>query len=243
MTRLRSLSLGALGATLIGASAADAQLLDVSGRERGPSRFAINAGLAVAQPVGAFGRFVDAGVGLNTGVSYALDARRILSLRGDVGFVIYGTERQRVPIPGIPRVRVDVNTTNNIFMYTVGPQLMAPSGPVRPYVHGFVGGAYFATSSSLSGTSDYDASNYFETQHSGDGVLSVGGEGGLLIPLNVRRTPVSIDLGARYVSNGTTRYLTKGDITDNPDGTVSYTPKETETKFWVYRVGVRVGVR
>ena len=243
MIRIRSLSLGALGASLLAASAADAQLLDVSGRERGPSRFAINAALAVAQPVGEFGRFVDAGVGLNTGVSYAIDAKRVLSLRGDVGFVVYGTERQRVPIPGIPRVRVDVNTTNNIFMYTAGPQLMAPSGAVRPYVHGFVGGSYFSTSSSLSGTSDYDADNYFNTQHAGDGVFSYGGEGGLLIPLTVRSNPVSIDLGARYVSNGTTRYLTKGDITDHADGTVSYTPKETETKFWVYRVGVRVGVR
>ncbi|HYD52039.1 MAG TPA: hypothetical protein VEA99_05410 [Gemmatimonadaceae bacterium] len=243
MTRTRLLSLGALTASLVLASAADAQLLDVSGRNRGPSRLAVNAGLAVAQPVGEFGRYVDAGFGMGAGASYALDTKRILSLRGDIGFVVYGSETQRVPIPGIPRVRVDVNTTNSIFTYTVGPQLMAPSGPVRPYAHGFIGGSYFSTSSSLSGSSDYDAGNYFSTQHSGDGVFAYGGEGGLLFPLAVRQTPVAIDIGARYTRNGVTRYLTEGDIQDNADNTVSYTPKNTATNFWLYRVGVRVGVR
>jgi len=243
MTRSIRFSIGAAGALVLLATSAEAQLLDLSTRERTASRFAINAGIAVAQPVGDFGRFVDAGFGMGAGVAYALDDKRIFSIRGDLGFIVYGSETQRVAIPGIPRVRVDVNTTNNIFLYTVGPQIMAPSGAVRPYAHGFIGGSYFTTSSSLSGSSDYDAGNYFSTQHAGDGVFAVGGEGGLLIPLRVRSNPVAIDLGARYVHNGVTRYLTKGDIQDHPDGTVSYTPKETVTNFWTYRLGVRVGVR
>ena len=243
MNRSSLFSLGAAGAFVLVSATAEAQLLDMTSRERAASRVSINAALAVAQPVGDFGRFVDAGFGVGAGVAYALDSQRIFSIRGDLGFVVYGSETQRVAIPGIPRVRVDVNTTNNIFVYTVGPQIMAPSGVVRPYAHGFIGGSYFTTSSSLSGSSDYDAGNYFSTQHAGDGVFSVGGEGGLLIPLRVRSNPVAIDLGARYVHNGVTRYLTKGDIQDHTDGTVSYTPKETATNFWTYRVGVRVGVR
>jgi len=227
----------------LAAAPARAQILDLAQGNRALSRLSFNAGLAIAQPIGAFGEHVDGGVGLGTGLQYAVDSKRIFSIRGDIGFVVYGNESQHIPIPGIPRVRVDVNTTNNIFVYTLGPQLAVPSGPVRPYAHGFIGGSYFSTSSSLNGSSDYDAGNYFNTEQLGDGVFSVGGEGGILFPLNVRSTPVAIDVGARYVSNGVTRYLTKGDIIDNPDGTLSLLTKETETKFWMYRIGVKVGVR
>ena len=232
-----------LAAATLAAVPARAQIVELGQGNRAISRLSFNAGLTVAQPVGAFGQHVDAGVGLGAGVQYAVDPQRIFSIRGDIGFVVYGNETQHVPIPGIPRIRVDVNTTNNIFVYTLGPQLAVPTGPVRPYVHGFIGGSYFSTSSSLNGSSDYDAGNYFSTEQLGDGVFSVGGEGGILFPLNVRSTPVSIDVGARYVSNGVTRYLTKGDIIDNPDGTLSLLTRETETKFWMYRVGVKVGVR
>jgi len=230
-------------AMALAAAPARAQILDLAQGNRALSRLSFNAGLAIAQPIGAFGEHVDGGVGLGAGLHYAVDSKRIFSIRGDIGFVVYGNESQHIPIPGIPRVRVDVNTTNNIFVYTLGPQLAVPSGPVRPYAHGFIGGSYFSTSSSLNGTSDYDAGNYFNTEQLGDGVFSVGGEGGILFPLNVRSTPVAIDVGARYVSNGVTRYLTKGDIIDNPDGTLSLLTRETETKFWVYRIGVKVGVR
>ena len=230
-------------ATALAAAPARAQILDLAQGNRALSRLSFNAGLAIAQPIGAFGEHVDGGVGLGAGLQYAVDSKRIFSIRGDIGFVVYGNESQHIPIPGIPRVRVDVNTTNNIFVYTLGPQLAVPSGPVRPYAHGFIGGSYFSTSSSLNGSSDYDAGNYFNTEQLGDGVFSVGGEGGILFPLNVRSTPVAIDVGARYVSNGVTRYLTKGDIIDNPDGTLSLLTKETETKFWMYRIGVKVGVR
>ena len=230
-------------ATALASAPVHAQIVELSPRDRALSRLSFNAGLTVAQPVGAFGQHVDAGFGMGAGMQYAVDPQRIFSIRGDIGFVVYGNETQHVPIPGIPRIRVDVNTTNNIFDYTLGPQLAVPTGPVRPYAHGFIGGSYFSTSSSLNGSSDYDAGNYFSTEQLGDGVFSVGGEGGILFPLNVRSTPVSIDVGARYVSNGVTRYLTKGDIIDNQNGTVSLLTKETETKFWMYRVGVKVGVR
>lgn len=239
MTRT-ALSLALL---LAAATQAGAQILDLSRGER-TSRVSLTPGLLVAVPTGEFRQHVDGGIGFGAGIHYALDRSRVLSLRGDLGFVIYGSETQRIPLsPYTPRIRVDLNTTNNIFLYSVGPQLMAQRGPVRPYVHGFVGGAYFSTSSSLDGTNEFDDEDHFTTQHYGDGVLSYGGAGGVMIPLSVRRNPVAIDLGARYVRNGTTRYLREGSIRDNPDGSLSYTPIESETNLWVYRVGVSIGLR
>lgn len=246
--RIPSLRALALAAALAGVAApAGAQIIDLSPgatARRTDWRAGITPGLLVAQPTGEFGDYVNAGVGFGVGAHYAFDRAKILSLRADLGFLVYGNERFEVPLsPTLPRIRVDVNTTNSIFMYSAGPQLMAPSGPVRPYVHGFVGGAYFSTSSSISGTQDWDEGGHFSTQHYGDGVLSWGGAGGLLIPLAVRRNPVAIDLGARYVRNGRTRYLREGSITDNPDGSLSFTPIESQTDMWVYRIGVSVGVR
>lgn len=242
MTRQLILTLVAASAAL--AAPARAQLVDLSPQGRGQSRLSFNAGLLVAQPVGDFKDYVNAGVGFGGGMQYAVDDARIFSIRGDVGFLVYGSERKRVPLsPTLPRIRVDVNTTNSIFMYSVGPQLMAQSGAIRPYVHGFVGGAYFNTSSSIDGTNDFDDEDHFSTQHYGDGIFSYGGAGGLMFPLRVRNNPVAIDVGARYLRNGRTRYLREGSITDNPDGSLSFTPIESETSMWVYRIGVSVGVR
>jgi hypothetical protein len=242
MSRKLILGLIAAGATLT-ASTVDAQLVDLSQRSRNQNRLGITPGVLIAQPVGEFKNYVDAGFGFGAGVHYAIDDARIFSLRADLGFLMYGSETKRIPFPSIPRIRIDVNTTNNIFLYSVGPQLMAQKGPIRPYVHGFIGGAYFSTSSSIDGTSDFEDEDHFTTQHYGDGIFSYGGAGGLLIPLNVRRTPIAIDLGARYLRNGRTRYLREGSISDNPDGTLSFTPIESETNLWIYRLGVSIGVR
>jgi hypothetical protein len=40
----------------------------------------------------------------------------------------------------------------------VGPQIMAPRGPVRPYANGTAGVAYFATMSSVGGRDELGAS-------------------------------------------------------------------------------------
>lgn len=222
----------------------DAQLVDLAPSRHRAGRISFTPGLLIAQPVGEFRRYVNAGIGFGSGLEYALDHSRAVSIRGDLGFLVYGSETQRVPLsPSLPRIRVDLNTTNNIFIYSIGPQLMVPRGPVRPYVQGFIGGAYFNTASSIDGTNDYDDEDYFSTQHYGDGILSYGGAGGIFIPVATRRTRVAIDLGVRYHRNGTTRYLTEGDIRDNPDGSLSFTPKQSETNMWVYRIGVSISPR
>jgi hypothetical protein len=205
-----------------------------------PQRVGLNVALIAAQPVGDFGDAVKNGFGGTLGGLMALDRRGIFSIRGDLGFLVYGSEKQQVPL--VSRIQVDITTTNTIGLFTFGPQLAIQSGPLRPYAHGFIGWSYFTTKSSLSGTNDDDdQDDYFTTEHARDGVVSVGGEGGFLIPISTGKTPVALDLGARYMHNGMTRYLAKGDIRDNPDGTVSYTMRETDTNLWIYRIGVRVG--
>ena len=47
--------------------------------------------------------------------------------------------------------------------------------------------------------------------------------GGLRIPVGRKNSDFAIDLGAKYFDGGEAEYLTKGDIVDNPDGTITLT--------------------
>jgi hypothetical protein len=62
------------------------------------------------------------------------------------------------------------------------------------------------------------------------------------ITLSCGETPVHLDLSARYIGNGRVRYLREGSIEENPDGSVTITPIESETNLWWIQVGVAVGV-
>lgn len=203
-----------------------------------PPRFYFGGGLQLMQGVGAFSDSVDNGVGGGFHGRYTFDQRGIFALRGDIGFQVYGNEDLDIPFPNAPRVSLEQNTSNTILSYNIGPQLMWPTGAVRPYVNGFIGGSYFATSTSLRG--DDDGGAFASSTNFDDNTFSYGGGGGFLIPFRTRRTPVALDIGARYVHNGNASYLKEGSIRDVGD-TYVVTPIHGPANFMVYTIGVSVG--
>lgn len=208
--------------------------------ERRPTpRLSYGGGVQVMQAVGAFADSVDLGIGAGFHARYNIDRRGIFSLRGDFGFQVYGNEQKRIPFPSAPRVTLEQNTNNQIYAYSVGPQLTWPSGRVRPYVNGFIGGAYYATTTSLEGSGSGES--FATSENLGDNNLSYGGGAGVVIPFRTARRPVALDLGARYLHNGTARYLTPGGIQDNGD-TFSVRYIEGPANFVVYTIGLSVGV-
>ena len=56
------------------------------------------------------------------------------------------------------------------------------------------------------------------------------------------RVPIDLNLGARYHENGRVEYLTKGDIVDNPDGSVTMYPVLSEANLMSYHFGVSIGI-
>jgi hypothetical protein len=218
------------------------------GTRGGEPRLMGGLAFALTQPVHEFHDAVpNRGLG---GVAHALfrDRSGALALRADVGFTQYGRERFRVPL-GTNRVRVDAVTTNNIVTFGVGPQLMAPSGAVRPYVNGNVGFALFSTTSELrdrNATNNDDDDNVIaRDRNQADGTWAGGGGGGFLVRLGRPggRQIAFLDLGARYQNNGRARYLTRGGIRDNPDGTFALDVRESRANFWTYQIGVSLGGR
>jgi hypothetical protein len=195
-----------------------------------------------ADPVGELGLHIDQGFGGQLETAWALDRSRHLRLRADLGFIIYGHERQTMCF-GTPigcRIGVDLTTTNSIFFGGLGPELVLATGAIEPYVNASFGFAYFATTSSLSG--DHDNHDFASTTNYSDANAAWRAGGGLRVRLSGGRRPVRLDVGAERHNNGVADFLTEGDIVDHPDGSVTLYPRRSEADLVTFRVGISIGI-
>ncbi len=197
----------------------------------------------VGVPTGDFQDYIDAGFGLNANFVLPVKHESPLAIRADAGFLVYGSETKRVCFGGGVgcRIELDLSTTNSIFQGTIGPQLMVPRGALRPYVHAGLGFSYFSTTSSVNGSSGNE--DFASTNNFSDATMQWVAGGGMLVRLSSGKTPVSLDFGARYNSNGSVEYLKQGDIHDNPDGSISFTPTRSDANLITFNLGVSIGIR
>jgi hypothetical protein len=205
-----------------------------------PRGFA-GANLLLAFPVGEFEENVDFGFGLGVHGRLPVDDAGILSLRADLGFLNYGNETITICVTLPCRVTGDLTTSNNIFLFGIGPEIGVGSGAVRVYANASLGLAYFNTTSSVEGENNDEP---FASSTNFDDVTFAwtAGPGAQLRVWSGESASVLIDLGARYHGNGKARYLRKGDIKDQPDGSVVLDPQESETNLWTVLLGVSVEI-
>lgn len=193
-------------------------------------------GLLIGLPVGEFANFVDPSGGLGVFGVYKLDQRGISGLRFDGSYIVYGSERRRLPLSQtLPFVEVDVNTENTIVSLFAGPQLTIPAGVVRPYLNAGVGFSYFATTTSVGGSGEIPSLG--STTHFDDFTFAWAGGGGLWIRLTKK---VFLDLSGHYLRNGRARYLREGSINEAAGG--SHSPIESETNVFLLQVGVSIAL-
>lgn len=214
-------------------SAAGAQL-----ELRVAQRMDAGAAFQYAQPVGDFHQNVSRGFGLAGHFVYGLDPQAIFGIRVDAGFVNYGNETHDVPFSSsVRRIIVRQQTSNNIFLASVGPQITLPIGRVRPYVNGGIGFAYFFTETSLNSVDDVQIA---QTTNYSDYSLAYSGGAGFNIPITSGAAAMSLDIGARYNSISSAKYLTKGDIADDPnsDFGIIITPHLSAANFIAYHLGI-----
>ena len=231
-------------ALLLAARPAAAQLREVTKDEATPDRIRGVAGvqLDITNPEGDFGRFVHTGVGASgfVGVGLTKDARVSIGLEG--GFVNYGHQLKTVPLsPTIPGLYVDVSTNNNIATLGIPLRVELTPGPVRPYLTGSLGFAYFWTQTGARGT---DSNGDFATTiNYSDMTANWTAGGGFAIQVSRGRTPVAIDIGIRRVNNGIVKYLNEDSIQDGGGGTTIITPIRSEANFTAWRIGASFGLR
>jgi opacity protein-like surface antigen len=206
---------------------------------RGSPRMEAGAAFEYAQPTGDFRQNVRQGFGGAGHFVLGLDPQAIVGIRVDAGFINYGNDTHYVPFSSsVRRIIVREETSNNIFVASVGPQLTLPIGRVRPYVNAGIGLAYFFTQTSLA--TDDNSVQIAQTTNYSDNSLAYTAGAGFNVPLTSGSSPISLNVGARYNSVASARYLTKGDIMDDPNSQygIIITPHETAANFIAYQVGV-----
>jgi Outer membrane protein beta-barrel domain len=216
------------GALVLAAAAAEAQRTQVIPPIGGGIRV-INA-----QPIGEFRNYVQDGWGVGGDFRWFPAKQEVFSLRADAGFLLYGQQSTYECFGTGCRITVKITTSNNIFSGLVGPELQAPSGPVRPYVNAMAGWTVFWTQSSADGQDSND--NAFTTTNYRDNLFTSAVGGGVRIPIGQK---IKLDFNVRRNFNGRARYLTRDSF---GDGT-STTPvvRESEVNMWTYALGVSFG--
>lgn len=199
--------------------------------------------LILAQPMGEFDEYVGLGGGADGFFRFPFDEAGVVSLRAQLGFVNYGNETQRVCLSETVgcRIQVDLTTSNNIFLFGIGPELAVPAGPLRLYANGTAGFSYFSTDSNVEGTSDVEP--FASTRNFGDGGFAWSAGGGLQVHLTEtdRGVSIALDIGASLQKNGQREYLTEGGITDLPDGSIRLDVLRSDADLLLWRLGVAVG--
>src|SRR5688500_9877071 len=154
MQSVRSLILATVVAMAFITTSAEAQRRRPRSWETGPSRFTLVGDLLVAQPKGEFATELGTeGFGANIAGLFRLDREGLFSIRGDLGGMQYGSETFYAPyLPITGRVSLDVETTNNSYWGSLGPQITVPAGPIQPYVNAAIGFVALVTTTSVRGS-------------------------------------------------------------------------------------------
>ncbi len=201
-----------------------------------PGPISIPVGLQIGIPQGEFAQGVKVAGGFGGGLIYAMNG--VVGLRTDLGVMIYGSERRRVPLGGgaLGLINVDVTTTNSIFGGNIGAQVGLPGPTAKPYLGGMIGFSAFTTTSSVEGSNSSNVP-FASSTNSNDGTFAKTVLGGFYIPIASGRA--MLDLGARYTWNGEkVRYLTEGDIVEDSNGDLIVTPRETRADLLTIFIGV-----
>ncbi len=227
---------------------AGAQLIPVAVTK--PARHSVALAAILAQPLGEFGQNVKRGFGLDGAATYGVDARGILGLRAQLGYVQYNSKTQPFLLnTGFGIAELESQTKSGVLMLGVGPQIMAPEGAIRPYVGGTVGFTRFATETSInvpSRISNTGSTQTLDSQTiSSDFLLSLSGSAGLAFALPFFGSSGALaDVGVRYHHNGLARYVSsEGVVYSSGSVRPTVTATESEADFIVYRLGVIIPIR
>lgn len=203
------------------------------------SSVTIPVSLNIGVPQGAFAENVSIAGGFGGSVIWKVGGP--FALRTDLGVMIYGSERRRVPLGGgaLGLISVDVTTTNSIFGGSIGGQLGVPGPTVMPYVGGMIGFSAFTTTSSVEGSNSSNQP-FASSTNSSDFTFAKSAIAGLYIPVG-QTGNVHLDLGVRHTWNGErVRYLTRGDITEDINGDIILSPRESRADILTIVLGVTV---
>ena len=162
----------------VAATATAARAEATATEAKGPPVF-LGAEFALGSPQGEFAKHVDEQLRLRSAPGVQLAS--VLGIRFDIAHLIYGSDSWKAMNPSFPGVSFEMNTTNTMTYFGLGPQLTGRLGPLRPFVNASVGMTYLATSTELRGNNKEE--NVTEDTNFKDFTLAYGAGAGLAIAI------------------------------------------------------------
>ena len=197
----------------------------------------VGAGPAYGRATGSLGRYMGGAWGAGGFVAFG-PAERTARIRIDADFVRFGpTTAARPYYGGKP---VFITSGSQLFAAVAGPELRMPLGRVRLSA---AAGAGFVASTNTGAVSGIGTADRFSGATAfSDLTLAYAAGGGVGYVLGGGRTPVWLDLSARYLGTGPTRWVREGNIPVGYISGVYLKPTRSPTTLVVYRLAVSVGV-
>jgi opacity protein-like surface antigen len=195
-------------------------------------------------PTGYFGQVVGSAVVGGLGGHISLTPRGgPLGLRFETTYLEYGSETMPVPVDN-GKESGDRTISNGIIRVAVGPVAMQHHGSFRPYAYATVGTSWFQTDTRV--TAECDASCHGDEQmrvistqtNSSESTFSWSAGGGVLVQVGRHG---SIDVGVRYIANGTVTWLAEGDLVENANGQLQPHPRHSAANLVELTLGFTFG--
>jgi hypothetical protein len=200
-------------------------------------RVLVGAGPAVGRATRSLGQYMGGGWGAGGFVAFGSAAGPV-RLRVDADYVRFApTTAARPYRAALP---VFITSGSQLFAATAGPEVRVPLGRVRVSAGagaGFVASTNTGAVSGIGTDARFSGATAFS-----DLTLAYAGGGGLGLDLGGERTPVWLDLSARYLGTGPTRWVREGNIPVGYISGVYLKPTRSPTTVVVYRLAVSVGV-
>jgi len=238
------------GALLLSARLpAHAQIIQAPppGPAQGAARYSVGIAANVGQPLGDFAQNVGTAWGLDGFGTLGLDSHGIVSLRAQLGWLQYSSKDETFWVQsGLGLFELESVTKSGVLTLGAGPQIMAPSGNVRPYVAGTIGFSRFSTETAINVPASQSNSGTTEQlDHqtvSSDFILSLTGTAGIAFHLSFLGNSALADLGVRYHHNGLARYVSSDGVQYDGNGNATITPTTSDANFLTYRLGIVIPI-
>lgn len=230
--------------TIFLSATSEAQILQA----RQPSRmdqWVIGGAFMGGKPLGEFRNEENGGFGGEFTLGYQLFRRQPLILRGSIGGMQYHAVKARgyqenCDETGCWLEEVEYNARSHNMWYAYGgPEILATDGTLRPFAFAMVGRSWFRSQANFKPTSP--GGQEFSQVLFSENNFSTSYGGGVRMMLTNTGRPIGLELSARVNRNIDAEYLTERGVVENPDGSITITPRRGAAHVLGIYLGIWVG--
>ena len=195
-------------------------------------RFIIGGDFAITQPKGELAGYISSGGGVSFNGLIRMERQGLLFARLEGGGATYGTDTRRF---SYAFRTFELETNNEIQWFSVGPEVMVPGGPLRPYVGAAYSLTRFSTSSSIRERSTNE--EYDRVDHASDFTTGWVFGGGFYVPFG-SRSSFAARIGAKYHIGGEANFVREEDVRDAPIEADTFPISRSKADFVLWQIGI-----